>query len=374
MNKKSWGIVALIIFLYLFSSIVSCSKARKDVEIGALLALTGSGANYGKSLKQGIDLAVEEINQAGGISGKNLKVIYEDSQTDAKAGVNGFIKLAEVNKVPLVIGSISSVVLAVAPIADEKKIVLLNSSAMSPKICDAADDFLFSLMINGSEEAKLIAKKLVEDYGDEPVAVLYSNNSSGIDTKDNFVNQLTSIGGKLAIAEGYELNITDFRTPLTKIQNSVAKIGFLIAFSSQEFAKILIQTKELGINIQWYSYSGIETKETLQLVKNAAEGIIYSYPQYDAGDKAFQKFQKEYMKRYGEWADIYTVTSYDAVKLVAQVMSRYGTSPEQIQKGLRESVGFEGIFGKVQFGKKQCVEKPLMWKTIVNNSFQLLEK
>ncbi|HEX8148350.1 MAG TPA: ABC transporter substrate-binding protein [Pyrinomonadaceae bacterium] len=364
-------LAGLGIFIYKYRS---NGNANEDViRIGALVSLTGSSANYGKSLKQGIDIAVDEVNRGGGINGKKLEVIYEDSQGDAKTGISGFNKLVDVDKVPVVIGSISSVILAVEPIADEKKVILINSSAISPKICEKAEDFLFSVMVNGATEAKFMAGEISKKHQSEPIAILFSNNSSGVDTKDNFVKQLESNGGKVAVAEGYELNTTDFKPQLTKLKESKARVGYLIAFSSNEFANILTQSKEIGLNLQWYSYSGIETKETLDLAKNAAEGVIYSYPQYDPNDVAFDGFQNKYQSLYQSWADIYTVTSYDALKLLSSIMKNNGTASTAIQQGLRNVGGFKGVLGETKFTNKQCVEKPLMWKIVKDNKYQIFK-
>lgn len=351
----------------------SCNlnNSRNTVKIGALLPLTGSGANYGKSLKQGINIAVEEINASGGINGKKLEIIFEDSKSNAKDGIIAFNKLVTINNVPLVLGSISSVILAVQPIADEKKVVLINSSAISPKICEKAENFLFSLMVNGETEARYMAKEFCKIYPNDKIAILYSNNSSGVDTKEKFLQELKQNGGVAGIIESYELNSTDFRTQLNKIKLSGVKYGYLIAFSSNEFANILIQSKEIGVAIKWYSYSGIETKETIELARNAAEGIIYTYPKYNPDDTLFSNFQNKYSKQYKSWADIYTVTSYDGIKYVSEIMRKYGISADQIQKGLRSKTEYVGMFGKTSFENKQCVDRDLLWKEIKNAKYEI---
>jgi branched-chain amino acid transport system substrate-binding protein len=347
-------------------------KSDDNVRIGALLALTGSGANYGKSLQQGIELAKEEVNNTGGINGKPLQIIYEDSQGDAKTGVAAFTKLVSVDHVPAVLGSISSVILAVAPIADQQQVVLLNSSAISPKICDQATNFLFSVMVSGAEEAKFMASSFARLHPATPIAILYSNNASGIDTKNVLQEDLRAAGVPVPASEGYELNATDFRTQLAKIKASGARYGYLIAFSSAEFARVLRQSKDIGLYLQWFSYSGLETKETLDLAADAAEGVIYSYPAYSSETNAVEKFQVLYKSKYGSWADIYTVTSYDAVKLLSSVLKQYGQSSVQIRDGLRMQTNYEGLFGKMSFGAKQCVTSRLMWKTVKNSLYVAL--
>ena len=371
--RQSAGKLGVALFALVLA--FACSRQpTKTIKIGALLSLTGSGANYGKSLQQGIEVAREDINQSGGIGGKNLEVVYEDSQGDAKTGVSAFNKLVSIDHVPVVIGSISSVVLAVAPIADQKHVVLVNSSAISPKICEQATNFLFSFMVSGADEARFMAQDYATKHKNEPIAVLYSNNASGIDTKDVFAKELSARGGRLATTEGYDLNASDFRTQLAKIKNSGARFGYLIAFSSSEFARILRQAKELNLQIRWYSYSGFETRETLELAGAAAEGVVYSYPNYSPSRSEMDAFQRRYRERYGSWADIYTVTSFDATKLLAEVMRNNGLGPEEIQKGLRSYSSHTGLFGPLTFQGPQCVVRQLTWKTVKNGQYGLVQE
>lgn len=301
-----------------------------------------------------------------------IRRLAKSSQGDAKTGVSGFNKLVSVNHVPVVISSISSVVLAVAPIANQTRVVLINSSAISPKICDQATDFLFSFMVSGAQEAQFMAQSYAEQHSEEPIAILYSNNASGIDTKNVFVRDLVAHGGKIAAEESYDLNTSDFRTQLAKIKASHARNGYLIAFSSAEFARILRQSKELDLKIQWFSYSGIETQETLQLAGPAAEGVLYSYPE-TPNPAQLQTFLQRYSSKYNSWPDIYTVTSYDAVELLSKILAHDGTSSEQVQKGLRDSATYQGLFGSVRFGSPQRVSRSLIWKTVQNGSFTLLK-
>jgi branched-chain amino acid transport system substrate-binding protein len=366
-NRRAF-VLSLVMFL---SGPVACHNAgSRDIRIGALLPLSGSGANYGKSLQQGLDLALEEINGSGGINGKPLKIIYEDSQGDAKTGISGFNKLVSFNGVPIVIASISSVVLAVAPIADQQHIVLVNSSAMSPRICDEATNYLFSFMVSGSDEAQFMARTFAKKHGNEPIAILYSNNSSGVDTKDRFVSDLNASGGRLAIAEAYDLGTSDFRTQLTKIKASRARFGYLLAFSSAEFAQILRQSQELGLSIQWYSYSGFETKDTLSLAGSSADGTIYSYPSYLGNDALMTGFQTRFQFKYKSLPDIYTATSYDALKALAKAIGQNSDlSPSTIRVGLKSS-DYAGLFGTTEFGLHQCVTRQLMWKTVKAGAFK----
>jgi len=366
------AVVAIGIFVSLYNT---DKKQEESIKIGTVLPLTGGMANYGISLKRGFDLAVKEINASGGINGKPLVIIHEDSKSEARTGVTAFNKLVTTDKVPLVFSSLSSVVLAIQPVADEQRIVLINSSAISPNIREMANNFLFSVMVNGATEAVFMARKFQEKYPNEKLVILYSNNSSGIDTKDALVSELQLLGNTNVYTESYELNTTDFKLQIDRLKKHNAKFGYLLAWSTAEIAGILKQAKELNFDIQWFSHSGIETRETLELAREAAEGIIYSYPKYDVSDPRFSNLQAEFQSKHNTWGDICVITAYDGMYLIADVMRKYGTTSLDIQKGLRSIEGFNGIFGDIDFSKsgKQYAEKELFWKKIKDNQYVILE-
>jgi len=214
-----------------------------------------------------------------------------------------------------------------------------------------------------------MASEFARTHPHEALSILFSNNASGIDTRNVLQDDLRSAGVPVAASEGYELGATDFRTQLAKIKASGAKFGYLIAFSSAEFARVLRQSKELGLDLRWFSYSGLETKETLDLASDAADGVIYSYPAYSAESRSVEQFQGRYKAKYGSWADIYTVTSYDAVKLIAFVVKRNGERSADIQAGLRKENQYPGLFGPVVFATKQCVTPRLTWKTVRSGAY-----
>jgi ABC-type branched-subunit amino acid transport system substrate-binding protein len=254
-------------------------------------------------------------------------------------------------------------------------VALLNTSAISPLISEKADNFLFNLVVSGETEATFMAKEFQNKFPNEKIAVLYANNPSGVYTSEKFIQKLNQLGNPNSIVESYELDATDFKIQLDRIKGSGAKYGYLLAFSSKEFADILRQTKELKLDIKWFSISGIESKETVELAKESANGVMYSYPKF-ADDTLYLNLQTKYHAKYNAVADIYTVISYDAVYLVADVIKEYGITAADIQKGLRSIDNFSGIFGNFKLSNtgKQFVDRELIWKTIENGQFEILEE
>ena len=375
MNKKRFITVVAIAVLAIGVFVgVNNMKQGDAVRIGAVLPLTGNMAPYGISIQQGIDLALEEINASGGINGHRFENIYEDSQGDPKTGVSAFNKLQMVDKVPLVFGSLTSIVLAIQPEADKNEVVLVNTSAISPLINEKSEDFLFNLITNSVTEATAMAEKFQSQYPNERIAVFHVNNPSTTYTMDMFIETLTQLGNSNIIRETFEIETSDFRVHLDRIRRSGAKYGYMIAFSNKEFADILRQTRELNLDIQWFSISGFEANETIELAGNAANGIIYSYPKI-VDETLHSNFQKKYNDKYNGIADIYTTNSYDIVLLIAEVMKKYGTTGPDIQRGLRSIDDYYGIFGKFKLSDygKQYVVREFIWKTIKDGEFKIVD-
>ncbi|MBI4708341.1 MAG: ABC transporter substrate-binding protein, partial [Candidatus Omnitrophica bacterium] len=141
MIKRFSQFTAVFLLILLTINWWGCAKKEPEyITIGSILPLTGEGSQYGDACKKGIDLAIEEINQTGGINGKKIRVIYEDDQLKAGPGTQAMNKLVSVDKVKVVLGAVaSSVTLAIAPIANQNKVVLFSSVSTSHDVTDAGD-------------------------------------------------------------------------------------------------------------------------------------------------------------------------------------------------------------------------------------------
>ena len=367
-------VIFLAMAMMVLFAFVSCKGKQDVVRIGAILPLTGGGASFGVPLRQGIDLAVEEINASGGINGRRLEVIFEDSQGDARIGVSAFNKLTMMDKVPMVLGSQTNVTLAIQPEADRQGVVLINTSAVSPLINEVATNFLFNLVTNGEAEAIAAARRFQSQFPNEKIAVIHANNSSGVYVANSFTKALTQLGNANILAESHEPGITDFRVHLERIRRSGAKFGYIHAQNLHEVADILRQTRELNIGIQWFSMSFAESMELVELAGGAADGIIYSFPKI-SNEVLYSQFQEKFFSKNNAKAEFFAVNSYEAVQLIAEVMRQFGTTALDIQKGLRTIDDFNGIFGQFRLSEtgKQFVDRELLWKTIENGQFKILE-
>ena len=359
-----------IIVLVILAGFLGCSKKQEEIKIGAILSLTGDAALYGQNAKEGIDLAVEEVNKEGGILGKNIKVIYEDTQADPKIGLSAFQKLVKVDKVESVIGPItSSVLLAVAPVANKEQVVVLSPAATSPDITEAGD-FIFRNWPSDAYEGKLIAEYAYHNLNLRNTSLLLINNDYGKGLKQVFVREFENLGGKIGIIETFNPKDTDFRAQILKLKDSQTE-GLYIVGYPEEFVIILKQIKELGLKTQLLSTSAFQDKDIIIKSGVASEGVIYPYPiEPDPTNPVVANFEKNFENKYGKKPGIVCDTGYDALKMIVYTIQlEKGYSGSEIQRGLLSIKDFQGASGIMSFDRNGDIEKIMEIKTVKNGEF-----
>lgn len=373
MTKKQLLIGAVIVIVLAAFACACLDKQpteSEEIKIGAIFPLTGEGAKYGEDAKLGIDLAVEEINAAGGIKGKKIQVVYEDSQAAPSQGVAAIQKLITVDKVPVIIGAMaSSVTLAIAPIAEENKVVLLSPASSAATITEAGD-YIFRNEFSDAYGGKAQAELTWDELGIRDVAILYVNNDYGVGVADTFKKTFESLGGNITAVEVFEQGATDFRTQLTKIKDSNPEAIFLIGY--KETILILKQAKELGIETQILSTPMFEDPEILEKVGDLAEGVIYIY--YGGFDPKSEEeqikvFVSSFNEKYGREPGYYTALSYDATKIISVAIEKGGFNSEGIKSALYDIKDYPGLTGSTSFDENGDVIKPVTLKTVKDGKF-----
>jgi branched-chain amino acid transport system substrate-binding protein len=337
-----------------------------------LLPLTGSGASYGQYAKNGIALAVEQINEEQGIIGKKLMVIYEDSQSNPASGVSAFRKLLDVHGVPATLAEFSPVVMACAPIANTQKTVLLNCGAQTPKVREAGQ-FVFSAIPDANEEAGQMAEFAYHTLRLRAVATFCINTDTGVATTDVFVQHFTRLGGKILAQERHEQGTTDFRLQLTRLQAVSPPAVYMISLV-RESALILKQATELGLKTRWLSYTSFQGPDIMTVAGVAADGVIYTYPAFSPEASARAKaFAAAYSRRYSAEPEVYAATFYDGVFALKNAFEKFGTSGEAVRQGLRAEV-YQGVAGPIDFRRANWVLKPLQFRTVKGGHFVLYDE
>jgi len=350
--KKRWISLGIVIVVAIFIVLVvtQTKKELEEIKIGAIMPLTGELAAYGQPVKKGMELAMEEINTKGGLNGKLIKIIFEDDLGDPKTAVSAFNKLIDREKVPIILGPLTSgASMATAPVAERRKVVQLSTMAGTIKL-KWAGDYIFRVFASDELQAKAIVDKAIDVFRAKRAAILYINNAYGQGIKEVIERRFTERGGKLVAIESFSEGDKDFRTQLIKIKKSQPDLIFGLSYW-KEGALILIQAKELGIdNIflggdAWYGPIGKIAGDAAKLLifSNMAFGKEYSqYPK-------MQQFIRSFSEKYGTEADAYSATGYDAVYLAVHAIKEGGYNADGIKKALYNTKDFIGALGKITF-------------------------
>jgi len=369
MKKWLWALVGVIAITITIGFFVHQKEMKQPgvIKIVHISPLTGDAAVWGQWEKEGINLAVEQINKNGGIKGRRLVVLHEDSKADPKTAVSIIRRYIKVDKVKIFIGgTLSSTTLAMAPIAEKNRVILLTPSAQSPKISEAGD-YIFRLFISSSGEGKYLYQ-LAQKMGIKKPALLYINNDYGVGLKD-VIRKLFGEKTEILI-DSYEPQTTDFRSQLQKVKKFQPDGIFLLGYP-KDMALILVQMKEMGIKAKIFAPDAFEAEEIIKIAKDAAESVYYVYPILPKLEQTL-KVKKLFLERYKKDMNIYNAMGYDAVMILATAIKnsfeKYGkVDGETVKKELYKLKNFPGVTGYITFDKNGDVLERSMEARVVKN-------
>jgi len=336
--------------------------------------LTGDAAFYGESIRKGIDLAIKQVNNRNDIREGKIQIFYEDSKAIPAEGVSAFSKLINIHKVPAVIGdAVSSVTLAIAPIAEKDQVVILSPLSSAPAISKAGD-FIFRNVPSDLFGGKIAAHFAVKNQSWITFAILYINNDFGVGLKEVFSNEVDVLGGKILLNEAYEQEASDFRTQLIKIKGLNPDVVFLVGY--REVPQILIQAKEMGIKSKFLGTGLLEDQNIIDVAKDAAEGLLFTQLQYsiESSDSNVVDFINSFEREYGSKPNIISAYGYDAMQILNFAMVKSDLTPIDIKEQLYKINGFRGITGEISFDENGDVIQPMGVKIVKNGKFVWFQK
>lgn len=353
--------------LVLLSATSGFSFAQQaTLKFGLAMPLTGGQALYGNDQVKAAEWAVAEINKAGGINGKKFEMVVLDTQADPQVGIQAVNRLISVDKVPVFITAWSGVVKAVAPIANDNKIVELSVGANAPDISKLGD-YVYTTFPLADVDIRAVAEYSAKKMGKKKAAVLFINNETGIGSAEVYRDTFTKAGGQVVAYEAYDQKATDFTGPLLKIRASNPDIIHLQGLVS-ESPQVIAQARQLGITVPITSYSGIYNPKLIEQLGAAAEGVIATSLAPGAGDSpAVKAYVDRWMKEVGRAPNglPYTQYLYDSPYLVAAIFTSLDKkgmpiTGENVRKEMLAIKTFDlPLTGKVTFSDDHTVNKPV---------------
>lgn len=358
MKRIDFIFLALIVFAW------SCTDT-KTIKLGATFPLTGEVASYGVHAKNGIQLKTNELNAQGGINGKLVEIDYQDDKNSIKDAVSIFNRFATIDKYPVVFGSAgSSVSLALVPIANKQKVILMSPVSSSSQLSFEGGNFFFRTVPSDNLQAEMLANWVFSN-NIRKVAIVYTNNSWGKPLTDGFRRTFTQLGGEVVFEEGVLEKSSDFRTIILKLKEE--SFDAIVSPTYPKEGGILVkQLRENGLITKLYGGDNWGSPEFLAIAQNSAEGVFFTFPS-DSKSPLYGNFAENYNETYKEDPDIIAAYGYDAATAIYTALLKSKTlESDSIRKSLL-SVKFEGVSGKIAFKQNgDVISEGYGKRTIIN--------
>jgi branched-chain amino acid transport system substrate-binding protein len=310
------------IAIALAAALGSAAQAA-DIKIGVAEALSGGAAQYGISIRNGFQLAADEINAAGGVNGNKIVLVVEDEQGKKEEAINAFKKLIFQDKVLMVFGpTLSNSAQAADPIAQGAKIVAFGTSNTADGITSIGDH-VFRNSVTEADVLPVTIKTAVKHAGIKKVAVLYGNDD--VFTKsgyDNFKKALEDLKIPVTTTETFAKGDVDFKAQLTKIKASNPDALVLSALIA-EGAPIMVQARQLGLNVPVIGGNGMNSVKVFDLAKGASDGLWIGSPwSIENRTKENNSFIVNFTQKYKAAPDQFAAQSYDAMHIAVAALKK----------------------------------------------------
>lgn len=360
---------------------VGCEKETptahsKPIKVGVSLPLTGDAAVWGKSQKDGYDLAMEQINARGGVNGRKVELTYGDDTGLPREGVSLLRKFIDVDKIDALTGvANSSVALAFLPIIEKEKLLFISSGASSPELTGASKYF-FRTWPSDIAEALAMARYASEKLNLRAVSCLYINNDYGIGLVEPFSKRFSDLGGRILAKELFEQNATDLRAQLTKIKDQNPEAIYL-AGNPREMARAITQARELGIKTRFLSISTLNDSEVLRTVKaEDIEGTVITDASFDPSSDwpEAKQFLQSFKSKFNKEPGILANTAYDALMILAQAIGKAGTDAHALADYLHSMKEYKGVAGTINFTSGGDVNRPIRISVAKNGNLEVIER
>ncbi|MEJ7848739.1 MAG: ABC transporter substrate-binding protein [Pyrinomonadaceae bacterium] len=330
------------------------------IRIGVYGDTTGATSSFGVSTKNGIQLAFEEINAAGGVNGKKLEMIFEDDQGTPEKAKTVISKLINQDKVVAVLGEVaSSNSLAAAPVAQEAKIPMITPSSTNPKVTEVGD-YISRVCFIDPFQGSVMAKFAANTLKAKTAAILGDNSSDySKGLTQFFEEEFTKLGGKVITKQTYAQRDQDFKGQLTAMRGQNPDVIYIPGYYG-EVAIIARQARELGMNMPLLGGDGWDSPDLFKL-GGAALKNAYISNHYSADNPApeIQNFVKTYTAKFGAAPDSLAALAYDSAKVLADAIKRAGgTDSSKLKEAINATKGFAGVTGTITLDGSRNAVKP----------------
>src|SRR5689334_20667611 len=323
------------------------------VSVGYYGESSGRTSSFGQSAKNGVEMAADEINKAGGINGRTVQIVTEDDQGEPNKAATVVTKLINQDKVQALLGEVaSSNSLAAAPKAQEAKVPMISPSSTNPAVTQVGD-YIFRVCFIDPFQGEVMAKFAANNLKAKKAAILYDFNSDySRGLYQFFKRSFTGFGGQIVSEQSYTQGDRDFSGQLTAIRAANPDVIYVPGYYG-EVGVISNQTKQLGIKAPLLGGDGWDSPQLWQLGGAALNGdYISNHYSVDDPKPAVQKFVADYKERFKLSPDALAALGYDSMRVLADAITRAGTTDSvKLRDAIAATNNFAGITGTITIDK-----------------------
>lgn len=345
---------------------------KVSANIGVVSFITGAGAAYGEAITNGLNLALEEINEAGEVE---IELLIEDSAGEADQALSAAQKLMNSEDIVGLIGpTLSTEFEVVGPVADQNSIPILGTSVTAEGIPQIGD-YVFRNSIPETLAIPASVEKAAESVDAKTVALLYGNDD--VFTKAGYDAMKTAaedLGLEILTTETFQLGQNDYKAQLSKIKQADPDLVLASALYN-EGAVIMKQARSMGIDVPFVGGNGFNSPQVIEIAGDDADGLVVATPWFtDKEDDKVQEFVDKYSEEFGKKPDQFAAQAYDGLYMMADALKRAGEADgDKLREALLETQDFEGILGTMSFDEEGDILMDPIVLTIKDGKFIEME-
>lgn len=369
--------ILLSLVLLCWAGLTGCVKQTETntIKVGEFASLTGKEAAFGQSSHKGTLLAVEEINAAGPVLGKTVKLLTEDTQSKPGESATVVQKLISRDKVIAILGEVASGrSLEAAPVCQKSQIPMISPSSTNPRVTEMGD-YIFRVCFIDPFQGTVMANFAQKTLKKQQVAILSDVAAPySVGLANFFKERFLADGGKIVAEQKYSSGDKDFKAQLTAIKAANPE-GIFVPGYYTEAGLIAVQARQLGITVPLFGGDGWEAPELLQIGGQSLEGTFYS-THYSPEDSApaVQTFVKKFKARFNETPDAMAALGYDSALVLVDAIKRAGTTDgPKLRDAIAATRDFVGVTGKTTIDAQRNANKPAVVLAITNGQFKYVQ-
>ncbi len=349
-----------------------CGKKSDEITVGAFLSLSGSDSTFGTDTRDGIELAVEEVNAAGGVKGKKVKVLYEDDKSTTQEASQKVRQLIDRDKVLAILGEVaSSRSLAGGLIANTSHVPMVTPSSTAVEVTQGRE-WVFRTCFTDEQQGQVAARFVKNEMKKTKAGVFYAAQdtySSGL--ARSFRDEFKKLGGTIVIDKGYQKGETNYTTYLNELKAASPEVVFVPNYYN-EMVQIARQAKQVGM--PGSMFVGGDGWDSANLIEGAGEELEGAYfTNHYAPDVPWpnsKKFLAAFQAKYKHEPSSLSAQGYDATRLLFDAIGRASElTHEGVRKALTETKDFQGATGTMTMDKDRNANKPIVVVQIKNKKF-----